>query len=311
MCHTKKKSRGWLTLELLLTVTLTVLVMSAGSVTMFQIMGVSNGLFPTNQLQQVELSRLMLEIEKDFSSASRAYVYNSCLTEGFTGGNPLSFPLTHIYVGINVINHGGDCNIWNTSITPVNDGAFLFLWGENNAAITGNGSILGQPSVANSVQYYTLVLLGGTSSAPGVSYEVPTINAVVYLTDMLTTQNGVSGMKYTLTRYENNGSQLIAGQTFSYFAPGASFTASDQSTITTTFPSITRNGSKNSIVFRFPTAFSTALKDIQTGNQARRVKKTADVWGAVGTSANSFFWTFAPENGSTGQTAPATIGKWY
>jgi len=261
-------------LEVLLSITLCVIVASAGTVAMFQILGVSGGLYPANQLQEVELSRLLLEIERDFATADRAYVWNSQITEN--GG-----PLTSITLdNLSVTDAGSDANIWNLAVPPTDDADFYADW----RAANGN---IGSVACDANDYYYTLVLLGGPN----------TINAVVYLT--VTQLASPQQVKYTLVRYANIGAApLMPGQTFSYTAPGASFTASDQSATTTTFPSITRNGTSNSIVIRFPTAFSTALKDITSGKQSRRVKYTADAWGV---------WTLSPANG----TGLNSAGRWY
>lgn len=258
-----KKSRGWLTVELLLATSLCVLVGGAGMVAMFQVMGLGGGLYPTNQLQQMELSRMLLLIEDDFYAASRAYVWNARITESSAD---LSSG-TH-----SVSMSRGDYNGWPLQIGFTDQDTFYTQW---NSA---NGNIGQTASDANN-KYYTLVFLG-----PG-----QVIKAVVYLT---CTQSG-SGVTYTMTRYENNGAppsytngRLLQTNQFTYSAPRASFTASDQSATTTTFPSITKHGSiTGGIVIRFPTAFSTALKDRGTGKQARRVKYTADAWST---------WTFVP-----------------
>lgn len=258
-----KKSRGWLTVELLLATSLCVLVGGAGMIAMFQVMGLGGGLYPTNQMQQVELSRMLLLIEDDFYAASRVYVWNEHIKEN----NADLSSGTHL-----VSMTQGDYNSWPLQLAQGDETSFFFQWNAANGNIT--------TAVSDSThKYYTLLFLG-----PG-----QVIRAVVYLTSEQTS----SGVSYTMTRYENNGAppsytngRLVKSHEFTYTAPGASFTASDQSATTTTFPSITEHGSiTGGVVIRFPTAFSTALKDRGTGKQARRVKYTADAWST---------WTFVP-----------------
>lgn len=258
----KKNKRGWLVLELLLTTALAVIVGGAGMIAMYQILGMGGGLYPVNQLQQVELSRILLSIENDFANASRAYVWDRKILKS-------SAELTTGTHSVTVLS--GDAETWPVAIAPNDEATFLTNW---QAA---DGTISATAADSNN-KYYTLLFLGAGQK----------INAVVYMT---ITQS-VSGIKYTTTRYENDGTNLVQSNNLVYNAPGASFTASDQSATTTTLPSITESGSIYcGIVIRFPSSFSTALKDIGTGNQARRVKYTADAWGT---------WTFVP----------AEIGRW-
>lgn len=269
------KGRGaWWSLEILLTIALCVSLMSAGVIAMYQVMGVNNGLYPRNQLQQVELAKMMLMIERDFANASRAYVWDSQIQENSLGSwAPLSYRSSGVIV-----------TGWNLNIGPANDGVLMTDGGTYLYALTAGGSSTSCRALYSDAtnKYYTVILLGGKVASP-------VRKAVIYLTCSQT----AAGVTYTLTRLEDNGSALVEGGRFTYTAPGVTFSASDQSATATTFPSITRSGAiTGGVVFRFPTAFSTALKDIGTGEQARRVKYTADAWGT---------WTFVPGNN----------GKWY
>lgn len=261
--QSKLNARAWLSLELLMTTALCVLVGGAGMIAMFQVIGSGNALYPTNQLQQMELSRMLLEIEGDFYGASRVYVWNSKITEN---GGDLSSG-THL-----VSEAAGDYEAWPLIIPADDEVTFLDYWTtwDPNIWYTDSDS---------THKYYTLVFLGGGQN----------IRAVVYL-DCTQTASGVT---YTMTRYENNGAppsftdgRLVQTNSFTYTAPGVTFTTSDQSATGTTFPSITKSGSiYSAFVIRFPTAFSKALRDQTTGKQARRVKYTADAWST---------WTFVP-----------------
>ena len=243
-------------MELLMTSAICVFLTATGMIAMYQVMGNGNGLYVQNQMQQVEISRILLQIENDFYNASRVYLWSQRITE--SSGDLSSN--THAATSTT-----GDAEVWNLAITPDDESTFLTNWKANN------GNIGNTASDANNY-YYTLLFLGSGK----------TINAVLYLT---CTQSG-SGVTYTMKRYENNTGRLVLSNNFSFAAAGASFTSSDQSAGSTTFPSITKNGSVYcGFTLRFPTAFSKAVKDLGTGNQARRVKYTADTWGT---------WTFVP-----------------
>ena len=260
-----RPSRGWLALEVLLATALCVALTSAGVITMYQMMGMNKGLYPQSQIEQVELSRLLLEIERDFYNADRAYVWNSNIQEKVSGvWGPLQSGTHNVSV-----TSGVDLETWPVAISPSDDAGFLANWLAKSPT-----TIQSVASDNVTTKYYTLVFLKGFTS----------INAVVYLA---CTYNATTGVTYTLTRYENDGTKLWQGSQFTYNAPGATFTTSDQSATGTTFPSFTRDPARNGVIVRFPTAFSTALRDIGTGAQARRVKTTADAWG---------LWTFIPCN---------------
>jgi len=108
------------------------------------------------------------------------------------------------------------------------------------------------------------------------------INSVVYLT-IIDDETSVS---YNLRRLADDGSSLVLSNEFKLTATGFSLITNDQSASVSVLPSITRHGSiYSAITIRIPTAFSKALRDLTTGNQARRVKYTADAWGT---------WTFVP-----------------
>jgi len=252
--------RGWWSLEILLTVALCVAVTSAGVVMMYQVMGMNNGLYPRNQIEQVELSRILMEMEGDFAQASRAYVWNSQVQEQVGGVWGALQTGTH-----SVADTAGDLNLWALSVKPDDEATFLSGW---------TGATIRSVASDATHKYYTLLLLGGGSK----------INAVVYLT----CTEAPSEVTYALERYENNGNRLVQSASFTHAAPGASFTNSDQSATPTQFPSITQSATGYDCVdVRLPTAFSTALRDLGTGAQARRVKKTADEWGV---------WTFTVKN---------------
>lgn len=262
------KRSGWLTLELLMTTSLCVLLGGAGIMSMYQILGMGGGLYPVNQLQQMELSRMLLNIESDFYNATRVYLWNSHLTEN--GGDLSS--------GVHLVEeYEGDYQNWRALLLPNDDYTFLDY-------MTAYDPNIWYVDSDSSNKYYTLLFLG-----PG-----NTISAVVYMTCAQT----ASGVTYTLTRYENNGpppeytdGRLVKTNEFTFSAPGVTFTSSDQSATSTTFPYIVRHATiYEAFTIRFPTAFSKALHDIGTGNQARRVKYTADAWST---------WSFVP--GETGR----------
>jgi hypothetical protein len=226
---------------------------------MFQVMGMNNGIYPKNQIEQMELSKMLLLIEKDFYDAQRVYYWTSKLQEtgSANGGN--------LYSGTHAVTvtQGEYTNLWNIGILPSDASTFYTNWNANNANITKTVS-------DSNNNYYTLLFLGAGSN----------INAVLYLT---CTQSG-TGVTYTMTRYESNGSRLVLSQSFSYYAPGATFASSDQGSA---LPSVgSEAGVYCGISVRLPTAFSSALKDLGTGKTARRVKYTADAWGT---------WAFTPD----------------
>ncbi len=259
------QKNGWWSLEILLTVALCVTLCSTGGVMMYQVMGLNNGLYPRNQLEQVQLSRILMEIEDDFSQASRVYVWDSCIQEQVSSAwGPLSSN-THT-----VSDMRGDLNIWNLSIAADEDDIFL------DALTQSGSSTVYRSSAPAAEKNYTLLFLGGGAQ----------INAVVYLRCFSETPaSGVAGITYVLTRYINNENRLVKSSEFTYHADGATFLASDQSETANAFPYIQRSATGfDCIEIRLPTAFSKALRDIGTGKVSGRVKKTADEWGV---------WTFA------------------
>jgi hypothetical protein len=246
-------------LELLLTAALSILVIGAGVISMFQVMGIGGGLYPRNQMQQVELARMVMAIRGDFNKAQRAYVWDGRVN---AGGNTLS-QNTHAVTDIS-----DGLERWPLTIGQTDDAAFFSAWEADDPTIAKTASTA-------SAKYSTILLLGGGQK----------INAVIYIGAVEETTPAV-GVRYTIERYADNGNRLVGDMTFSYWAAGANLTTSNDQSDTSELPRAYRHGTSTGVIcLRLPTPYSKALKDVQTGAQARRIKNSADVVGE--------FW-FAP-----------------
>ena len=157
---------------MLLAIALCVALTSAGVLTMYQVMGMNNDLYPRSQLEQTQLSRLLLEIERDFYSASRAYVWAGKVEENIGALASNWVPLYTATHTVSVKNSGSDLEIWPIAISPTNDGwtttagSFLYYWTNNGAS----SSIRIVPSDSTDKYYYTIVLLKGFTKISAVIY---------------------------------------------------------------------------------------------------------------------------------------------